>query len=53
MLLALVNGVVDQERLEEIAADIADAVSRNVIDKELDFLEVGEAAAVVVGNGAE
>ena len=53
MGLALMDGVVDEEGLEEIAGDVADAVAGDVVDEELDFFEAGESAAVVVGDGVE
>jgi len=51
--LALLHRVVNQERLEEIAGDVADAVTRDVVDEELDLLKVKESATVVLRDGTE
>src|SRR4029077_13059012 len=51
--IALLDGVVDEKRLQEIAGNVADAVLGDVIDEKLDFFEVDEAAFLIFGDGAE
>lgn len=49
----MLDGVVNEERFEKIAGDVADAVAEEVIHEELDFFEMGEAAAFVFGDAME
>jgi hypothetical protein len=49
----LLDGEIDQERLQEAAGKVADAILRYPVHEELDFLEVTEAGATILGDELE
>jgi hypothetical protein len=49
----LLDGEIDQERLQKAAGEVADAILRYPVHEELDFLEVTEAGAIVLGDELE
>jgi hypothetical protein len=51
--VALVNGVVDQVRFQEVAGDITDTILGDLVNLELDFLEMGEATCLDLGDISE
>lgn len=51
--VALLDGIVDQEGLQEIACDVAYAIFRNVVDEKLYFFEMNESALLIFRDCAE
>src|SRR5271170_1630778 len=49
----LLNGVVDQERFQEIAGNVAYSVPRNVVNEELYLFEMHKPAFFIFGNDPE
>ena len=52
-LLALLDGEIDQERLQEAAGEIADTILRYSVYEKLNFFEVAEAGTTILGDKLE
>lgn len=53
MALALVHREINQERLDQVTGYVADAVARNLIDKELNLLDMLYPTALYLRDAAE